>query len=284
VCLALVTRLTSSKRRGTAVGYFGLITGTPSVIFPSIGLWLLGANHLELAVAVSFFAAAIGAVLGLFVRLPRSVATGGGTNILVAIRRPGILVIFISLALFSSAYGGVFTYIPLSLTASGLGSAAQFFLISGACRAVGRWLFGLLGNSRSGRQILIGGIALATIGLSAVAVSVQPYFVLFAAVAYGLGSGAVQTGSYLSLAERSTPSEWDMVSALWNIALDFGSAAGSAVMGLAAATYGYSLGVWLMPAIVALSLPMVVRAGAHKADSVPALDMSVTTPMDDARR
>lgn len=261
VCAVLATAYSPSKSSGRAIGYLGLATGIPGVAVPSIGLWLLGLGRTDLVGLLAFSSALMGGLLGFAIQPRTSPPSLAAVNLIVAIRRPGLGLIVASLGLASCTFGGIVTFIPIALPVSGASSAALFFLLFGSYRAVGRWLSGLLGDFHSGRRVFSVGLALSAGGLVAVAGRPEPELVLLGAIVYGLGLGAVQTGAYICLAERSPASESTWVSALWNSALDIGSATGGVMLGLGAAFYGFSNAFWLMPLLVLVSLPVLAMAG-----------------------
>jgi predicted MFS family arabinose efflux permease len=92
--------------------------------------------------------------------------------------------------------------------------------------------------------------------------------VLIAATTFGTGFGAVQTGAYLAMMERGSSSSWTAISALWNSGIDSGSALGGALFGVSASLYGYGTAVWIMPAVLVLSLPLVGWPGRSRVVSV----------------
>jgi predicted MFS family arabinose efflux permease len=83
---------------------------------------------------------------------------------------------------------------------------------------------------------------------------------LIAAIAYGIGYGTIQTGSYLAMVERGSRSDSAVTSALWNSATDVGAGAGGIIVGLTAAAYGYGIAVWVMPVLLLLSAPVLWSA------------------------
>lgn len=267
VAVALVSELSSPHRRGASIGYFGLALSAPGIFVPSIGVFLLAKDRVDAAALIAFASGLAGAVLAL--RLPdRPVETArASTNLLGAIRRPGVLVVFAGFVLTSCSFGGVVTYAPVALPLDGYGSAAAFLLVFGAARAASRWLAGVLGDRRPARLILIGGAALSLAGLVVLAAHGGPAAILIAAVAYGAGYGAVQTATYLAMTVRGTSADAGPISALWNSGIDLGSSLGGTLIGLAAAQYGYAGAVWVLPAAVMLALPLFL----WPAQSIPAL-------------
>lgn len=261
ICIALLAELAPSNRRGRSIGYFGLATGLPSIVFPSVGVTLLAGGYGGVAAVIAFLGG-LGATL-LALRLPRRSAAEPifATNILRGVRRPGLLAMFGGFALVSCTFGGVITYAPVALAPTGLGSAAVFLVVTGAARSASRWVSGVIGDRQPSHRLLAGGVGLTAVGLVALAVHGGPIAVLIAAIGYGAGYGTMQTGSYLAMVERGGRSDSAVTSALWNSATDIGAGAGGTMVGLTAAVYGYATAVWVMPIVLLLSVPLLLSAG-----------------------
>jgi predicted MFS family arabinose efflux permease len=169
--------------------------------------------------------------------------------------------VFAGFVLASFSFGGVVTYAPVALPLNGLGSAAAFLLILGSARAASRWLAGVLGDRLPTRTILIGGVAVALAGLVTLALHGGAVTVLIAAAAYGAGYGTTQTMVFLAMSERAVKSDSGAISALWNSGIDLGGSLGGMLIGLGAAVYGYGAAVWVLPIVVATSLPLFMLRG-----------------------
>jgi len=261
ICVLLATELAPPERQGRALGLVGTATGVPGIVFPSLGIWMLEAGHPSYAALLGTFSAALGMLISIALP-PMAPAIGaGGSNLLTALRRPMMLGLFASLALFSFTNGGVLTFVPVNLHGAGLSSAAIFFLVLGISRIVSRFLSGVLGDRYSSLTILLIGLPLASVGLAALAVSLEPVVAVFSAITYGLGYGAVQTAAYLLMKTRAVPMSGSMLSTLWNSAIDVGSGSGGALVGVSASVYGYSEAFWLMPVMAsAAAVPLLAIA------------------------
>jgi predicted MFS family arabinose efflux permease len=260
ICIVLLAEMAPSNRRGRSIGYFGLATGLTSIVFPSVGVTLLTTGHVGVAAVIAFLGG-VGSTL-LALRLPERSAAAPvfATNILGGVRRPGLLALFGGFAFVSCTFGGVVTYAPVALASTGLGSAAVFLAATGAARAASRWVSGVIGDHQPSHRLLAGGVGLTAVGLVALALHLGPIAVLIAAIAYGMGYGTMQTGSYLAMVERGARSDSAVTSALWNGATDVGAGAGGTMVGLTAAAYGYGTAVWVMPIVLLLSVPLLWSA------------------------
>jgi predicted MFS family arabinose efflux permease len=258
VSVVLVGELAAPHRRGRSIGVFGFALSAPGIVLPSVGVALLDAGHVEVAALIAFVVGLAGALLVLKLPKPSSPRLQASSNVLAALRRPGILPLYLAFVLVSCSFGAVITFAPLALPAAGLGSAAAFLLVSGAARALSRWLAGVLGDRRPGLVVLLGSIGVVFVGLVALALRANPVVVIFSAVAFGAGYGAVQTTIYLAMTARASVAHRNTTSALWNSGIDLGASLGGSLLGLAAAGYGYAAAIWAMPVVVLIAVPLVL--------------------------
>src|SRR5205823_1193854 len=199
ISVALISELAAPSRRGAAIGLIGLGLSGPGIFVPSVGVYLLSIGRPELDAVIAFVASAAGGLVALAIPERTVHVTEKPTNLIGALRRPGMLVIMAGYVLTSCSFGGVVTFVPVALPLNGLGSAAAFLLVSGAARAGSRWLAGVLGDRAHSRAVLVVGMVLSLAGLATLAVSSGVMAVLFAAFTYGVGYGAVQTAAYLAM-------------------------------------------------------------------------------------
>jgi predicted MFS family arabinose efflux permease len=260
VCMALISQLAKPNRRGAAVGLYGFVATTPLVVFPSVGLFLLGVRHLESAGALSALAATVAGVVAL--GLPRRDMSAAIFSLRpgLGFLRGGLIGLVLSLAIVSMSFGGVISFIPLTLPTQGLASSVTFLLVAGTARTASRWLSGEVGDRYRPSSVVLVGIVVSALGLAVLRVSSAAPFLIAAAASYGGGFGAVQAGTYLRMLQRTTAAEVRVVTAAWYIAMDFGTAAGAAIFGVVAAGYGYAAVYWLLPLMVAAALPIAMRA------------------------
>lgn len=273
VSVALLSEMTAPNRRGTSIGYYGLALGAPGIIVPTIGVFLLASGHADVDALIALVSGLTGVYCAL--RLPDRQAhlVRASTNLLVAIRRPGLLLVLGGFVLSSCSFGGVITYAPVALQLNGLGSAASFLLVTGAARAASRWLSGVLSDRWPARIVLFGGVLASLIGLVVLALHSGGATVLVAAAVYGTGYGATQTAAFLAMSERGIGSDSGAISAFWNSGIDLGSSLGGTLIGLTAANSSYVAAVWVLPVVVAMSLPLFLWQG--RPVNAPASDIDM---------
>ncbi len=273
VSVALLSDFTAPHRRGASIGSYGLALSVPGIFVPSVAVFLLANGRADADALIAFASALVGALIALRISERPAHIAQGSTNLLGAIRRPGILIAMVGFVLASCSFGGVITYAPVALPLEGLGSAATFLLVSGATRAASRWLAGILGDRWSARKVLAGSVLVSLAGLLALAMHGGPFTVLFAAATYGAGFGAIQTAAFVAMSESGTRSDAGAISALWNSGIDMGGSLGGSLVGIAAASYGYGAAVWVLPAVMAISLPLFLWR--TKLVSAPAIEAEI---------
>ena len=277
VAVALVAEFAAPDRRGRSIGFFGVALSAPGIVLPSVGVALLEAGHADADGLIAFVVGLAGALLTFKLPHPPAPPQAASANLLAAFRRPGLLSLYAGFVLVSCSFGAVITFAPIALPTTGIGSAAAFLFVAGAARAVSRWVAGVLGDRGPGRLVLVGSIGVTFVGLIALASHGNGLVVVFAAAAFGAGYGAVQTGVYLAMVARGSSAHRNNISALWNSGIDLGASLGGTLLGLAASRYGYAAAIWAIPAVVLISLPLVLVPGRAAGQSEPSGGAQKTT-------
>jgi len=256
VSVVLLSDVTVPHRRGATIGYYGLALSGPGIFVPSLAVYLMANGRADVDGLIAFVSAVLGALIALTMPERPAHIAKGSTNLMGALRRPGILIAMVGFVLACCSFGGVITFAPVALPLEGLGSAAAFLLVLGATRTASRYLAGVLGDRWPARTVLAGSVLLALVGLVSLAIHGGPLTVLFAAAAYGAGFGGIHTAAFLLMSERGRASDAGAISALWNSGIDMGGSLGGSMVGIAAASYGYGAAAWVLPVVMLASLPL----------------------------
>jgi predicted MFS family arabinose efflux permease len=147
--------------------------------------------------------------------------------------------------------GIVVTFLPLATRSSGWLAAPALFA-NAAATTLARWWAGRYGDRHGQSRLLVLGVVACAFGMVALAVGAGPLAVAAGAVLLGLGFGVAQNASLTLMFERVSPSGYDMVSAMWNLAYDAGLGLGAAGFGVVAARAGYA-GAFGMTAVLMLA-------------------------------
>jgi predicted MFS family arabinose efflux permease len=252
----IVAELAPSGARGRAVGNLGLAIGLASMVSPSIGLLMLN----SLGAAVVFGVTGVVALLGVFAidgaDRGRTRPVTKPVQVTEGLRQPALAIPVAALALLTVTYGGLVSYGPHLLDAVGWGSAASFFVVYGAGRAVSRWLAGRSADRFGPRKVILPGVTLVVAGLWLLSVSARaaPAFVVTAALLYGVGAGMAQSAAFVAMLARARQAQVPLVSTLWNLSYDGGVSIGGAALGLLAASSGETAVLSSLPAVSAVAL------------------------------
>lgn len=257
---ALTAALIPAERRGEGLALVGLVGGVPALLALPFGTW--AAAHWGFAPVFVLTAAApllaIATVPGLPTRDPASGDSHGIASGLrsATLRRPALI-----FAASASAAGVVVTYLPLAVAAHAAWVAPAALLMQPACSTAGRWFAGRLGDRHGQTRLLVPGLALSVIGMTAMAMTTCGPLVLVGAVSFGTGFGVLQNATLTLMYARVDAAEYGIVSAIWNGAYDLGMGAGAIAVGVLVAVTGFSAAFLLVAAAMVPALALARSEG-----------------------
>ena len=262
----VVAHLAPARRRGAAIGVYGLAVAVPNLVLlpgsvPVVDRWGFEPIFWVAALPVLGvpFAVRLARVLRDADPGRRAVPDAGFRVGLSALR--GIVAPTAVLFSVTMAGGAVLTFAP-QLTGSG--TAALVLLIMGVTAALSRWLIGSVADRRGAWPFLapILVVAAAAMALCAWAVAREHDVVLIAAaVLLGLGYGALQNLTLVVAFAAVPPERLSAASAGWNIGFDAGTASGAVLAGVIATAYSFPValavlgGLCLLTALVTALTP-----------------------------
>lgn len=251
---ALIAELLPPAAVPRGSGLYGLATGLPLLIGLPAGPWL--AEHWGF-VAVFLLATALPALAVVpAALLPPARVTAepehGGGFLTTARQtwRP-----WLPMLAASTGLGALATFTPILLHAP---ESSIALLLMPLATTLSRWTAGRLGTRWTGR-LLAPGRALSGLGLAGYALfgeSGPAWLAVLSVIVFGLGFGAVQNDSLVSMFQRASAGR---ASISWNVAFDAGQGLGAVAVGavVTGTSYGVAFGllaVWslaLLPVKVA---------------------------------
>jgi MFS family permease len=253
---ALVPAITPPARRAEALGVYGLVVGVPAVVALPLGVWLVE----RVGYPFVFILAAVAALGGLAALPgvpsqtfePAGAKAGGG--VVAALRRPALVRPSAVFSLAAMAAGAVVTFLPLAVAPRFAGLAASALFVQAASTPGARWWAGHHGDRHGSAGLLLPAVLAAAAGLSALMLVDRPVAVVLGMLLFGAGFGVAQNASLALMFEHAPPSEYDAVSAVWNIAYDTGLAVGGAGVGVLAARTGYPAAFGIAGALMVVAL------------------------------
>lgn len=271
----LAAGLVPAAQRGRAVGLYGVAIGLPQILLLPLGVWV--AEHVGFAVV--FAGAGAGALLGAgfaariagrdpaggdLSGVPGGAPTGaqtlhpaGASPSPRSLAGPSLLLLAASCAM-----GGITTLLPLTLAAPGA-AAVALFLVSAAIVA-GRWAAGVHTDRHMAGTLLLPGILACGTGMVGFAIALanpggEAAWAAGAALAFGLGFGALQNDTLVVLFARTKPAAHGTASTVWNMAFDAGTGIGALAIGIGAQWFGASYAFAVTSVLIVVAAPLASR-------------------------
>lgn len=263
VFVTLVVELAPPGRRGEALGLFGVAITVPTIFCNPLGLWLVDA----FGYGPVFLLGGLSPLLALFVlagigtdSLDR--AEEGDAGFWEGLRRGPLLRLFLILVAATSASGVVFTFLPLTLSASGLFSPASALLVFGLATTVSRLWAGRFGDRRGPHLLLAPGLVAAACGMAALPQGGP--VTLVGALLFGAGAGFLQNSTFILTMDRVAEDERGLGSTLWNVSFDLGTGVGAFFFGLLVGVGGFAAAFYVSALILLAALALVAADLRHK--------------------
>lgn len=274
---AAVAALVDAKRRGEAIGAYGLAVALPNLVLLPAGPWI--ADTLGYWVAFSLSAlplVGIPAALRLASHL-RPSALDLHNEMTAApdpldpestayrrLLRPMLLLLAVTLA-----GGAVITFTPQMVDSPSV--AAIGLLLMGLSAAISRWRVGVFADRYGPQRFLVPlvpltGAAMALVSWSvASSGGVRVGSFLVAMLLIGLCYGGLQNLTLLISFTSVSRRHHNLASAVWNIGFDAGTALGSVAVGVIATLTSFSAAFLVAAAIAVATLPLALRRPATRA-------------------
>lgn len=268
---AAAVLLVDPLRRGAAVGAYSLALAAPNVLLMPVGGWISEAWAFWPVFALSAVpVVGIPWCFALARHLPdratsdsRHPAAEGqppARGAYLAVLPPTLVLMAITLA-----GGGLITFAPQMVAVAWLSAAGLF--VFGLVSTLVRWRVGGLADRFGAGRLAWPFVVVAAAGLAWLAWLVHepvttgevvPW--LLACAIVGSGYGALQSLTMIRAFEVAGPQRVGAASALWNAGFDAGTASGSVLVGAVAVGSGFGVGTAITAVLVALTLPLALRA------------------------
>jgi predicted MFS family arabinose efflux permease len=224
-----------------------------------LGLWLAA----RFGYGPVFVTGAVSALAGL-IALPGPAAEHPemepAAGVLAALRSPALLLPSVVFMLTAVTGGVVVTFVPLAAPAGRGSLAALALLLFGAASTLSRWWAGRAMDRHPSLDLLRPSVVCTGLGVAGLSFVDQRLALLAAATLVGAGFGVAQNASLTLMFAVVPRTEFESVSAVWNLAYDFGLGAGGAFFGVLVTRTGYSAAFALTGAVILGVLAAVWRS------------------------
>jgi MFS family permease len=251
---AYMTALLPENRRAEGIGYWGLSTLSALAVAPTAGFWIyrsggwlwlcLGAAALNLGMAAIAWSLTEHAMPARRDDAPR--------RRLIERR---VLVISITLALYSFGYGGITSFTAMYANASGVTPTSLYLTALAIVMLLTRPALGRLGDVFGYKRVFVPCLVLISCGLACLAAGGTRTWMIASAIIFGVGFGTAYP-SYIGYVMRGvTPDRRGAAFGAILAAFDSGIGIGSTTMGWVIQHYGFRAAFGVAAAISALALP-----------------------------
>ena len=265
-----MTNLLPEGRRAEGIGYWGLSTLAAIAVAPTVGFWVYSRGWLWLCLLSAALNLAMTLIATRLEEQPRHMPEPGARGGLLEWR---VLIISVTLALYSFGYGGLTSFTALYADASGAPRSLYLTTLA-IVILITRPVFGRLGDRFGYRNVFIPCLALITVGLGVLAFGGTRSYMVASAIIFGIGFGtAYPTYVGYVMKEVSATRRGAAFGAIL-AAFDTGIGTGSTTMGWLIQRFDYASAFAVAAVLAALALPYFIAVDRFYSRAKPDHDNS----------
>jgi MFS family permease len=253
-----MTNLLPVNRRAEGIGYWGLSTVAAMAVAPSVGLWIYKhGGWTSLCI--------VGAALNLTMAGIAWALKPHAAAAPVAERSGGllewrVLIISVSLFLYSFGYGGITSFTALYADANGVTPKSIYLTALAITILLTRPLAGRLGDRWGYKRVFVPCLLLIGVGLALLSVGGTRPWMIASAVVFGLGFGTAYPVYVGYVMQHVAADRRGAAFGAILAAFDTGVGSGSTVMGWLIHQHGFAAAFGVAAALSALALPYFLIA------------------------
>jgi MFS family permease len=255
-----MTHLLPEHRRAEGIGYWGLSTVAAMAVAPTVGLWIYHRGWIWLCI-VGAFLNLIMAVIAWNLRehAPYEDRPTGNGGLL----EWRVLVVSISLFLYSFGYGGITSFTALYADANGVTPKSIYLTALAIVILFTRPLAGRLGDRWGHKRVFVPCLVLICLGMGLLSLGGTRPWLIASAVVFGLGFGTAYPVYVGYVMQNVSADRRGAAFGAILAAFDTGIGTGSTVMGLLIQKVGFSAAFGVAAALSALALPYFLAADRY---------------------
>ncbi len=254
---AYLTNMLPDRRRAEGIAYWGLSSIAAIAVGPSIGFWIFRFGWTTLcmgAAILNLIMAAIAWRLPPQAIPPRTDPSGRGG---VEWR---VLVISLTLFMYSFGYGGITSFSALYADANGVVPKGLYLTTLALVMLVTRPLSGRLGDRFGYRRVFLPCLLIISAGLGVLTISGTRVWLMLSATIFGIGFGTAYPAYVGYVMQHVGAHRRGAAFGAILAAFDTGIGTGSTTMGWIIGKYGFAAAFGVAAALSALALPYFVIA------------------------
>lgn len=248
---ALLARIAPEGRRGEASGYYSGVQSAPTMIFPAIALWLLGASSASYALVfvVMIALALIGAVVcyPMASQIPSIERSSDSQQSalpwwrqIFSVSERGVLLPAGLMFCNQLSFPALTSFIVLYAQELGIGAIGSYFVVSGITSVLARPLLGRVSDRIGIGYSLIATFVLQSLALLTLVVATNLAMIILAGVLYMLGMAVGGAATLIVAMKRATAARRGRFMATFSVAYPLGYGIGALITGWAIGLIGYA--------------------------------------------
>ena len=258
---AYMTNMLPERRRAEGIGYWGLSTIAAVAVAPTVGFWIYHRSWMWLCLFAAFLNVVMTGIAWTLKEHPIDAeaarAPRGG---LLEMR---VLVISVTLFLYSFGYGGITSFTALYADANGVTPKSLYLTTLAIVILVTRPFSGRFGDRWGYRRVFLPCLVLIAAGLALLAVGGTRFWLIASAVVFGIGFGTAYPSYVGYVMKGVSASRRGAAFGAILAAFDTGIGTGSTSMGWLIQRYGFSTAFGVAAALSALALPYFLLADRY---------------------
>lgn len=257
---AYTTDIVPPSRRAEGIGYWGLSTVVAIAVAPTIGLWVFERGGWRVlcleAAALNLAMAAIAWSLPADARRPAGPLRVRPHELL----EWRVLLLSLTLFLYSFGYGGITSFIALYADANGVAPRALYFTVFSLTIVATRPFLGRFADRAGYRRVLLPSLALVCVGYALLALGGSRPLLVSSGLVFGIGFGAAYPVFVAHLMRHVDEARRGAAFGGVLGAFDTGIGTGSIAMGWILEQYGFAAAYGTAAGLAACSIPFFIVA------------------------
>jgi MFS family permease len=257
---AYMTALLPERRRAEGIAYWGLSTVAAIAVAPTVGFWIYRRGWLWLCIV----GAALNLVMAVIaLNLRRPSAAGPAPPRSGNLIEWRVLIVSLTLFLYSFGYGGITSFTALYADANGVTPKSIYLTALAIVILVTRPWAGKFGDRFGYKRVFVPCLILISVGLSLLALGASRGWMIASAVFFGAGFGTSYPVYVGYVMQHVSSNRRGAAFGAILAAFDTGVGTGSMMMGWLIQHFGFATAFGVAAGLSALALPYFLAVDRH---------------------
>ncbi len=236
----MVGDIVPAKRRGEALGYYGLLGHVALAIMPWIAFRTIESAGFGALYALSAVLAVLGVIGSLLVREPpRGHKAPSAQGLILGLFHPAAFRPAVILGLFTMVYAAQILFLPLYARVRGIGDPGLYFAVYGGVLILARGPAGRVSDRIGRGPAIIPGLALSTVSMLLLSFADSLPLMLVSAGIFAIAFALVTPSLSALVVDITHPTERGSAMATHTTFFDIGTGLGAALCGVLAERIGF---------------------------------------------